>query len=207
MEPTPQVATRPEPTVPIRLDEVEAAEEDESGEAVEPIDPAFRSALVNAWVSSQMERDKAILTVSSAAIGLLVTLLKFFVPSSLQVACYIFAFAGFGLAIVSAIRIFERNGHYIRSLLGDDTTPDNDERLESLDKQIKGGFYIGLAAVLILGLSSFVDPTASKPTPDPDERQEQTTDPNRTGDGLPNEEPQQLFDSSANQPGREAVDE
>ena len=34
-------------------------------------DEAFRSASINAWIQSKMERDKALLTLSSGGIGLL----------------------------------------------------------------------------------------------------------------------------------------
>lgn len=36
---------------------------------------AYYSVLVNAWIQTRMERDKTLVTLSAAAVGLLVTLL------------------------------------------------------------------------------------------------------------------------------------
>lgn len=78
-----------------------------------------RSALiVEAWINTSMERDKSLLSISSAGVGLLVTLLS--IDNSLgscEVIFYSLAFLGFTLSIISIIKVFGVNKKYLELMV------------------------------------------------------------------------------------------
>lgn len=117
-------------------------------------DEAFRSASINAWIQSKMERDKALLTLSSGGIGLLVTFLQF--KENIEpchTILYYIAFFSFITCIVSIIVIFSRNAKYIEKLLSSDTR-ENDKVLGFFDYMAVTFFAIGILFTIIIGLSN-----------------------------------------------------
>lgn len=117
-------------------------------------DEAFRSASINAWIQSKMERDKALLTVSSGGIGLLVTFLQFKenIESCHSILYYI-AFFSFITCIISIIVIFSRNAKYIEKLLSSDTK-ENDRILGIFDYTAVIFFSIGILFTIVIGLAN-----------------------------------------------------
>lgn len=115
-------------------------------------DEVFRSASINAWIQSKMERDKALLTLSSGGVGLLVTFLQFkeTIESCHSILYYI-AFISFILCIASVIVIFNRNAKYIEKLLSSETR-ENDKVLGFFDYMAVTFFTIGILFTIIIGL-------------------------------------------------------
>jgi hypothetical protein len=157
-------------------------------------DTSFRNTLINAWISSRMERDKSLLTVSAAAVGLLVALLQDFdEPALPQFVCYIVAFGAFATAIVTAIKIFGRNSDYIFNLVSDPQTPDKDPELERLDNRITRSFYIGLVALALLCAFALLLPsTLPREVTQIDEQTERARPVENSTIGRQPEEPEQL---------------
>lgn len=119
----------------------------------DPRELAFYSALLDAWQSTRMERDRSLLTLSSAAIGLLVTLLTTTGGRDwLQKSSYVVAFLSFGTAVCLALSIFSRNGDHLARLLEDPGA--TDERLALYDKLLVWCFGLGVAACVALGIRS-----------------------------------------------------
>jgi hypothetical protein len=119
----------------------------------DPREIAFYSALVDAWINTRMERDKSLLTLSSAGIGLLVTLLTAGkAHDDVLKPWFIAGFLSFAATLLLSILVFHRNANLIRALVRD---PDAGDRLlDVLDWLLVGSFLLGVAACVGLGLSS-----------------------------------------------------
>jgi hypothetical protein len=64
------------------------------------------------------------------------------------------AFISFGVSSWTAVAIFERNADYLERLAkGEDCT---DPELAKLDRILKRGFFIGVLAAALLGVTSYV---------------------------------------------------
>jgi len=75
------------------------------------------SVLLAAWIETRMERDRTLVALSAAAIGLLVTILTAVgLPRLWMVLLYVGAFAGFLLTIWTAIRIYQLNSEKLSSV-------------------------------------------------------------------------------------------
>ena len=116
---------------------------------------AHYSVLLNSWINTKMERDKALITLSAAGIGLLVTILiARGVNHSYYLLLFAGAFGGFIVTIFSSLRIYELNSQHIESNIRGSS--DKDPRLEQYDKRSKYSFAIGVVfSILIAGLSAF----------------------------------------------------
>lgn len=123
-------------------------------------DIAYYSAILNARISTNMERDKAILTLSSAGIGLIVTLLTTVGVSNLLNAFLLAsAIIAFLAAIWFAIIIFEFNGDYLDADLDEDEPRRRLEqrRLRKIDRCIKWSFVVGALLLISAGITSAYD--------------------------------------------------
>jgi len=79
---------------------------------------ALYTALVEAWIETRMEKDKTLLGLSTAGIGLLATLLTTVGPTSApQLWLYGFAGLAFIGAIVTAVWIFDRNSQHLEDVI------------------------------------------------------------------------------------------
>jgi len=112
---------------------------------------AYYQTLLASWIHTRMERDKAVITLSAAAIGLLVTILTAFGLSDIwQRILVILAFVGFVGAIWIGLRIYELNAdHLVESLKGGNG---KSLKLERFDKWSKRFFCAGLISMILLGL-------------------------------------------------------
>jgi hypothetical protein len=117
-------------------------------------DVAFYSAVVGAWVETRMERDRSLLALSSAGIGLLVTLLTTVgVTESWQLILYGLDSLAFGIGIVTAVLIFQRNAEYLKQLTQNGDAS-GDPWLVQLDRVILVSFIFGMVLLAAIGLSS-----------------------------------------------------
>ena len=82
---------------------------------------SYYSNLVQAWISTKMEKDKSLLALSAGGIGLLVTLLT---TSSLKenwiIFLYISAIVSFIIVLISTIIIFDKNAELLKNEIKDD---------------------------------------------------------------------------------------
>lgn len=112
---------------------------------------AYYQTLLSSWIHTRMERDKAVITLSAAAICLLVTILTAFgIDGIWPRILVILAFVGFVGAIWVGLRIYELNAdHLVTSLKGGSG---KDPKLERFDKWSKRLFCMGLISMILLGV-------------------------------------------------------
>ncbi len=79
---------------------------------------AFYSAMISAWLTTRLERDKQLLGLSVTAIGLLVTLLRTVgVSIPLQIILFGLALFAFLITVVLVIYILGENSTHIEKIL------------------------------------------------------------------------------------------
>lgn len=102
---------------------------------------ALYEATYHAWVNTNIEADKTIITIASGGIGLLVALINVIeVKSNTDIYCYIFAIGTFIISIGAGIFIFKRNPAVL---------------VKSLNKNYKKDRWLGVAdAVVIISFSA-----------------------------------------------------
>ena len=115
----------------------------------------FCSSFTDAWVNTNIEKDKSILTISSGAIALLVTLLTSFKVSSKFILYYYFSALFFFLVVIILIIIvFEKNADYIELLLSDKENDEHGMKLRSilhyLDRAIIYCFLAGILTTIYI---------------------------------------------------------
>jgi len=108
------------------------------------------SGFVNGWVNTKLERDKSILTLSSAGIGVLVTFFNFIKPDNLTIYyIYIGALAFFTISLITSIYIFKANADYLAKVI-------NGKKAKSiawLDYILSWSFIFGLLLTIFLSFS------------------------------------------------------
>ena len=116
-------------------------------------DKAFYSAVISAWVSTLTERDKALIALSAAGVGLLATLLRTLgLQARWHLWLYVVAFLGYIVTIVSGLVIYRVNAAYLKGLAADDDP--NDHALRALDCVAFWFFMLGLIMTVAIALSS-----------------------------------------------------
>ena len=121
--------------------------------AHEAKDIAFYTAAVQAWITTRMERDRALLSLSAGGIGLLVTLLTTLGASSdVQLWLYMAAAISFAGAIVFALLVFDRNSHYLRQIIKGKNP--GDRWLIWCDRFLIAFFALGVLFTCTIGISS-----------------------------------------------------
>lgn len=114
---------------------------------------AFYSVLLSAWIETRMERDKTLVTLSAAAIGLLVTILT---TAGAKHFCEILLFAvavvSFLVTIRSSLVIYQLNCQHLEDAIRGSS--ERDPKLEKYDKRSLRAFIIGAIAALSIGISS-----------------------------------------------------
>jgi len=113
---------------------------------------AFYSASLSAWYTTRMEKDKSLLTLSVAAIGLLITLITRLEDIKVWVAAL--AILSFLVCAITIIIIFEKNATHIEDILNE---VENPIKLAVLDNTAKYSFILGLILSFVFSLSSSYD--------------------------------------------------
>src|SRR5689334_16611093 len=112
---------------------------------------AFYSAIVEAWITTRMERDRALLNLSTGGLGLVATLLTAVGPtSSCALGVYIGAGISFLAAIILAVTIFDMNADHLREVAGGHSG--DDPRLKRLDFWLFSAFLFGLLLTTIAAI-------------------------------------------------------
>ena len=116
-------------------------------------DIAFYSATVNAWYTTKFEKDKHLLSLSTAGVALLVTLATTVGALTLcTVAMYFLAVFSFLVCILTVLSIFSRNADHLQRLIKEDEK--KDPVLGLLDKSASTSFVFGIIFTLLVGLFS-----------------------------------------------------
>jgi len=119
-------------------------------------DVAFYSATLSAWYTTKFEKDKHLLSLSTAAIGLLVTLATTIGTSAACIAAmYVLALISFLICVISVLAIFGRNSKHLEDLVKG--TADKDPVLSALDKLASSSFVFGIIFTLLIGLFSGIE--------------------------------------------------
>ncbi len=164
---------------------------------------AFYSALVHGWLTTRLEHDKSKLTISAAAIGLLVTLLSAFGVSSVTVyAMYVVAFVSFFIVITCVITIFKENAKHLEKVVSNNEN--RSSRLNFLDKLSNYMFIVGVIFTLGIGLVAGFESLKRnevKAMSDQDERNREigvnTGTLKKSWDGISNMKPSQQENGSS----------
>ena len=130
---------------------------------------AHYSILLSAWIETKMERDKTLVTLSAAAIGLLVTILTTVGAKHFwEIPLFAFAVISFLVTIWSSLTIYQLNSEHLEEAIRGSSV--KDPRLEKYDKRSVRAFIIGSVATLLIGVSSasyeLINPKVNKMTSD-----------------------------------------
>jgi hypothetical protein len=123
------------------------------------------SVLLQAWIDTRMERDKTLVTLSAAGIGLLVTILTTVgVPYLWVTILYAFSFIGFLVTIWTSLQIYQRNSVHIENELRGKS--EKDHMLETFDRLSLKAFLTASIFAISIGLvsasSHFIDTGVDK---------------------------------------------
>lgn len=128
----------------------------EDEESYKEKDVAFYSTTLAAWYTTKFEKDKHLLSLSTAGVGLLVTLATAIgVAQMCTAAMYILAVISFLSCILSVLIIFGRNANHLQCLIHG--AEERDSILSLLDKVASSSFVFGVIFTLLVGLFSSID--------------------------------------------------
>lgn len=114
---------------------------------------AHYSVLLGAWIQTKMERDKTLVTLSAAAIGLLITILTTVgVRSIWEIPIFAIAIISFLITIWSSLVIYQLNSQHLEDAIRGSS--ERDPKLEKYDKCSIRAFIIGSVSALIIGILS-----------------------------------------------------
>jgi hypothetical protein len=111
----------------------------------------YYSHLVNGWITTRMEKDKAILTLSTAGLGVLVSFFNNISANHyLSLILYGLALLCFIISIISGVWILSANAEYCEAVIGEEEEPANGKLIDCLDKFLMGSFILGLFISIVL---------------------------------------------------------
>lgn len=114
---------------------------------------AYYSVLLKAWIETKMERDKTLVTLSSAAIGLLVTLLTTVGTKNFwEIPLFAISVSGFLVTIWSSLKIYQLNSQHIEEAINGSSK--RNPLLEKYDKLSIRAFIFGSIIALLIGIVS-----------------------------------------------------
>lgn len=114
---------------------------------------AHYSVLLGAWIDTRMERDKTLVTLSAAAIGLLVAILTTVgVKHFWEIPFFAISVLSFLATIWISLKIYQLNSDHIEAAIKGSS--ERDPRLEKYDKLSIAAFVVGAVAALVIGIAS-----------------------------------------------------
>lgn len=114
---------------------------------------AHYSASIQAWFGTKMEKDKSLLTLASAGIGILVSLGA---TSRIEKICYISAISFFIFTVFCALVVFEINAKLIESIILENKPEKVGKIAQILDYSLILSFLFGVIAFAMLGIARFM---------------------------------------------------
>lgn len=119
-------------------------------------DVEFYASAVNAWLGTKIEKDKTLITLSSGAIGLLITLISTIgTANPCVLTAFIFAIISFIVSTISIILIFERNAEHLENIIKGRDNPDI--LLKWLDIIACCSFIAGISLSFVIGVAAGID--------------------------------------------------
>lgn len=109
------------------------------------------AALINANFETRFELDRQLLTIASAAIGVLVTFMSD-IKGCLMTGLWMFAGLCFLGTILLALNIFKNNRYLLESIINNKETSLLDKSLKCKDIAMKWSFIIGTVALFMLAI-------------------------------------------------------
>ena len=148
---------------------------------------AYYSTMLSAWIETKMERDKTLVTLSAAGIGLLVTILTALdVESKWMLLLFFISFIGFGFCIWMALQIYQLNSIRIENELNEQHA---DLKLKKYDKKTIWSFLLGVVAMCLIGLLSAYVKLEEKAMTEKNKTTSNTQTEKRSLDGISNLKP------------------
>lgn len=115
---------------------------------------AHYSASVSAWFGTKMEKDKSLLTLASAGIGILVSIGA---TSRTERVCYVFAISFFLITVFCTLIVFELNAKLIENLIREETMDRLGKIAQRIDHGMMLSFLFGVIAFAVLGVARFMN--------------------------------------------------
>ncbi len=109
------------------------------------------AALVNANFATRFELDRQLLTIASAAIGLLVTFMNKITSCWLSVLWLISGMC-FLITIILALNIFKNNRYLLENIINGKDVSLLDESLKNKDTIMKWSFIIGVISLFLIAV-------------------------------------------------------
>ena len=110
----------------------------------------FHSQSVAAWFNTALERDKSLLTLSVAGVGVLVSMTQIAVDSVGSLLLYAGALLAFMVCLFSVLIIFQQNKTHIQAVLNGQNA--DDPLLEFLDSIAIFSFLMAMLLCVMLGI-------------------------------------------------------
>ncbi len=161
---------------------------------------AHYQTLLSAWIGTRMEQDKMVITLSAAAIGLLVTIvttvgIKGFWPYFFL----IISLAGFIIAIFSCLHIFQVNATHLEENLRSQSIETSSKLLKKLDIITMFCFYTAIiCAVSMAVLTSVQKSGGDQMTKKKSVKSQKVENLQESFDGIKKLEPPKLVINSFN---------
>jgi uncharacterized membrane protein len=112
---------------------------------------AYYGACVEAWITTNMERDKQILGLSSLALGGLIAFQQT-LNDTTSFLLWLGASLIFISAIILALFILSLNAKYIEKLIKENVTPDDEKRMSLADGVLTVLFILGIVLTFSLAV-------------------------------------------------------
>lgn len=117
---------------------------------------AHYAATVAAWYTTKMEHDKSLLTLSTAAVGVLITVItKFAIATSMEMGVLAAALLAFIVCLVSVLAVYKRNCTHLVNVIRNDEPID--KWLTVLDWISLISFVSGIILASTLGILMAID--------------------------------------------------
>lgn len=113
----------------------------------------YYSHLVNGWITTRMEKDKALLALSTAGIGVLITFFNnISIENNLSFFLYLLALLFFIISIISGIWILSENAKYCEFVIKEEELK-NEALIIRLDFSLIISFILGLIVSIALSVT------------------------------------------------------
>lgn len=125
----------------------------------DPKDIEYYAAQVNAWFQSSLERDRSLLALSTAGIGVLIVLLtRDGTRTPVEAVLFILALIAFTLCALVILAIFSKNQAHLEAEIHRNANS-VEGHLKILDKTALCSFGAGLSLSLVIGIFAAVSST------------------------------------------------
>jgi hypothetical protein len=120
-----------------------------------PDDKEWDRILRQAWITSSLERDKAIITLSSAGLALLVAFITRVTGHHCVIGVILFiGLVGFTASIIAGVGCL----HVNRAIILRELKREQEQDYSLFDKILIAGFVVGVVSIFLIGLVTILSP-------------------------------------------------